>query len=111
MEENRYQKALRDVNQLLTLVKDDIDTRYHKLCAMTELEELVNKATAKKVIRRVESASYDCDDHSYGEFEYEVVVCPNCGMKLVDEAEEVDLTETEYCPFCGQHLDWENEDE
>lgn len=70
----------------------------------------VERRTPKKVIRRVENASYDCDDHIYGEFEYEVVVCPHCGNDLVNESEELDWNDIEYCLYCGQHLDWQHKE-
>lgn len=41
-----------------------------------------------------------------GELIYDTWRCPNC-----DEAYEVDYDEYDYCPNCGQRIDWSNKNE
>lgn len=39
-----------------------------------------------------------------------VCYCPACEKQIDDlwkgDADEADPLEPEYCPYCGQHLDW-----
>lgn len=41
------------------------------------------------------------DGYSDGEIVYDVWKCPNC-----DSAFELDYERHNYCPNCGQHIDW-----
>ena len=68
------------------------------------LQELVDKDTPKKVIVEGFANYSDCFDTciSYEE----IKKCPNCQQSLYDESEEVDLERYDYCPYCGQALDW-----
>ncbi len=64
-----------------------------------DIEELFKKDTPQKAVI-VEN------EHSWGKWSKMVVIehhCPNCN-------EEVDSV-MNYCCWCGQRLDWENEDE
>lgn len=74
------------------------------------LQELVDKATPKKLIHDIVSDSYD-EDGLPESFEYEVRKCPNCREHLVDESEDIDFSELPYCPYCGKALDWSEENE
>jgi hypothetical protein len=72
------------------------------------LQELVDKEVPKKGIKEIVLDAYDCDDRSI-DFEYEIVKCPNCNFHLVDETENWDFEDWNYCPNCGQALDWSDE--
>ena len=39
----------------------------------------------------------------------EAEICPNCGKDIYDD--EVEVSYYEYCPDCGQALDWSDENE
>ena len=39
----------------------------------------------------------------------EAEICPNCGKDIYDD--EVEVSYYEYCPECGQALDWSDENE
>lgn len=66
--------------------------------ARTLLMELIDKATPNKPM--IES-----DGDWNGEPVYDTWVCPNCETKY-----ELDYDHHDYCPNCGQHIDW-REDE
>lgn len=46
------------------------------------------------------------DGYADGAMVYDVWRCPNC-----DRAYEVDSDDYDYCPNCGQKLDWGNKDD
>ena len=46
------------------------------------------------------------DGYADGHLVYDTWICPNCGVKY-----EVDYEEYDYCPDCGQHIDWKQEQE
>ena len=68
------------------------------------LQELVDKETPMKVDTNTEGVYYRT---KYDEDVNRVVVpelnydCPRCGLNVV--------IDNEYCPQCGQHLNWSNE--
>ena len=76
---------------------------------LAPLNELVDKATPKKPIHDIICDSYDEDGFSES-FEYEVKKCPNCNVYLYDESEGLDFSELPHCPYCGQAIDWSEED-
>lgn len=45
---------------------------------------------------------YEGDGYADGELVYDTWICPNCGRHY-----EVDYDDYEYCPQCGQRIDWE----
>lgn len=49
---------------------------------------------------------YEGDGYADGELVYDTWICPNCGRHY-----EVDYDDYEYCPQCGQRIDWSGEDE
>ncbi len=71
------------------LYSEDFDT----------LQELVDKATPKKPF--YEADGYD----ENGELIYDTWICPNCNHYY-----EVDYDDYDYCPNCGQRLDWSDKD-
>ena len=63
------------------------------------LLEAVEKQTAKK-------PDYEGDGYSDGQLVYDTWICPCCGKRY-----EVDYDDYDYCPNCGQHIDWRTNDE
>ena len=72
------------------------------------LQELVDKETPKKPIKEIISDAYDCDDRNI-DFEWERTKCPHCDDDLINEYENRDFEDYDYCPFCGGRLDWSGE--
>lgn len=65
-----------------------------------EIISLKERNTPKK-------PDYEGDGYADGELVYDTWICPNCGTKY-----EVDYDEYDYCPECGQAIDWRvDEDE
>lgn len=70
-------------------------------CAIGTLEECraaVEKQTAKK-------PDYEGDGYADGHLVYDTWICPCCGKHY-----EVDYDNYNYCPDCGQKLDWSDEE-
>lgn len=79
-------KALEEVQQ------------YHQIGTVEECREAVEKQTAKK-------PDYEGDGFSDGQLVYDTWICPCCGKHY-----EVDCDRYDYCPNCGQHIDWGDEE-
>lgn len=94
---NKYQETLIDINKY-----------YDKDEQLDLLKELVEKATPKKPIAEMIICGFDDGDFG-GTFEYKKVICSNCKEILIDESEGVDLEGYDYCPHCGQAIDWSDE--
>lgn len=79
-------KALEEVQQ------------YRQIGTVEECREAVEKQTAKK-------PDYEGDGYSDGQLVYDTWICPCCGQHY-----EVDCDRYDYCPNCGQRIDWRDED-
>ena len=118
MKMNKYQEAIEKlrnskiklhvfVGQTEEIEAPTIFDFYHS--EIFALQELVEKATPKKVT--IETIVDGFDDGDFGgTFEYKKATCPNCEGILIDETEEVDLEGYDYCPNCGQALDWSDDE-
>lgn len=67
---------------------------YQKIGKVEETQEAMEKQIAKK-------PTYEGDGYSDGEIVYDTWICPCC-----DKEYEVDYDDYDYCPNCGQHIDW-----
>lgn len=63
-----------------------------------ECRAAVEKQTAKK-------PDYEGDGYADGHLVYDTWICPCCGKHY-----EVDYDNYNYCPDCGQKLDWSDEE-
>lgn len=73
--------------------------QYRKIGTVDECREAMEKQTSKE-------PDYEGDGYSNGQLVYDTWVCPCCEQRY-----EVDYDNYEYCPKCGQHIDWRNENE
>ena len=71
--------------------------RYRAIGTPEECRAAVKKQTAKK-------PDYEGDGYSDGHLVYDTWICPCCGKHF-----EVDYDDYDYCPECGQKLDWSTE--
>ena len=79
-------------------VKDDLED-YQQIGTLDEVREAVKKQNAKK-------PTYDGDGYAPdGTFVWDEWLCPHCGTIY-----EVDYDDYDYCPKCGQHIDWSGEE-
>lgn len=62
----------------------------------------------RKAVEKQTSKEPDCegDGYSNGQLVYDTWICPCCGHHY-----EVDYDDYDYCPKCGQHIDWSDENE
>ena len=98
---NKYQEAINyvvdrylDIDYQEKPMNDD--TKY----ALT-LQELVERATPKKVKNMKDQLNFKT-----GDFEYRSGECPVCGKENGCN----EFNENEYCRGCGQRLNWEDEE-
>lgn len=84
---NKYQEAL---NKIKNMGDKDLFNEFH-IEWVNILQELVDKETPKKFKKIL--------DYS--------VVCPNCGHHL----DKLYGRNYDYCPRCGQKLDWSDTNE
>ena len=68
---------------------------YKQIGTLEEVREAVEKQRAK-------SPTYDGDGYAPdGSFVWYEWLCPHCGSRF-----EVDIDDYNYCPNCGQCIDW-----
>lgn len=68
---------------------------YQQLGTLEEVRAAVEKQEAKK-------PTYDGDGYAPdGTFVWDEWICTNCGHRY-----EIDYEEHDYCPYCGQRIDW-----
>lgn len=97
---NKYQEAIHDLKMAVEYPKSKYnDSRLIDLC-FENIQELVEKATPKKVIKEI-GIGYEGYYDTIGHYET-FFCCPNC---------KVDVLGRGYCDNCGQALDWSNCDE
>ena len=102
---NKYQKALdRIVN---TIIEEEADGYWEPRTAgdfcwesRDILRELVDKETPKMPV--------EIQDDIFGDYH---LVCPNCGQGAIVIATRTDGKLYPRCPFCGQLLKGDDEDE
>ena len=74
--------------------------RYEDIGTLEEVLEAVEKQIPK-------SPTYDGDGYAPdGTFVWDEWLCPCCGSRF-----EVEYEEHDYCPNCGQKINWGEEDE
>ena len=78
----------------LTIVSNVDNIEWATMCA-----EAIEKQIPKKPI-------LEADGYADGELVYDTWYCPNC-----DKSYEVDYDSYDFCPNCGQAIDWSDEDE
>lgn len=73
-----------------------------------QLKDVDSKIIEKLIIEKQipKKPIFQGDGYYDGELVYDTWFCPNC-----DTAYEVDVDEYNYCPHCGQALDWSEEGE
>lgn len=72
--------------------------QYRKIGTVEECREAVEKQNSK-------NPDYEGDGYSNGQLVYDTWICPCCGHHY-----EVDYDDYDYCPKCGQKIDWSDEE-
>lgn len=83
-------------NTILVMVEEL--KQYRTIGTPEECRAAVEKQTAKK-------PDYEGDGYADGHLVYDTWICPCCGKHY-----EVDYDNYNYCPDCGQKLDWSDEE-
>lgn len=102
MSDSKYQEALDRVKEIYIYLCDEFNLKKSAVKMNDDIEvlqELVDKAVPKKPF--YEADGYD----ENGELIYDTCICPNCNHYY-----EVDYDDYDYCPNCGQAIDWSDED-
>ena len=94
---SKYQEALKTVKK--SCISAAMEFNFGELFeeeekALSTLQELIDKATPKKLVRYDFSKEWHCPNCGSGNGEYEGTVGTH-----------------NYCHFCGQALDWSDEDD
>ena len=87
-----YQEAKTVAVQALEEVQ-----QYRAIGTLEECRAAVEKQTARR-------PDYEGDGYADGHLVYDTWICPCCGKHY-----EVDYDNYNYCPDCGQKLDWSDE--
>lgn len=74
--------------------------QYQAIGTVEECQEAVEKQKAKKP----DIWGDGCDDE--GNMIYDMYNCPNCGKEY-----EIDYEKHDFCPHCGQAIDWRGDDD
>lgn len=96
---NKYQEAL-------DYAKKHLDSK-QDLERIGVLQELINKESPKKPHEKYYQIICGVDD-TMNCIDYH---CPNCGKKVVSDIVNYKYKEYRYCYYCGQAIDWSDEDE
>lgn len=62
-----------------------------------QVKQLKERDTAKR-------PTFEGDGYADGQMVYDTWICPNC-----ETAYEVDYDDYDFCPNCGQRIDWNEE--
>lgn len=101
MKDNKYQLALNYLIDNVEMLNRHIDDSFCMPCWLkNKLQELVDKSKPMKLF-------YEGDGYVDGELCYDTAICQNCGRHFERFYDE----HANYCPTCGQRLDWEDEEE
>ena len=83
-------------NTILVMVEEL--KQYRAIGTPEECRAAVEKQTARR-------PDYEGDGYADGHLVYDTWICPCCGKHY-----EVDYDNYNYCPDCGQKLDWSDEE-
>ena len=92
-----YKEALAEIKYQLEDV-GDYDVVYWD-CIPTAILKVCAEALEKQIPK---NPRFEGDWYVNGELVYDTWVCPSC-----NEEYEADYDHYEYCPYCGQAIDWE----
>lgn len=110
MTENEAVKIIREYSGLFPQARGEDEALEMAIKALEEVQQYraigtpeecraaVEKQTAKK-------PDYEGDGYADGHLVYDTWICPCCGKHY-----EVDYDNYNYCPDCGQKLDWSDEE-
>ena len=91
-----YKGREEKANTILVMVEEL--KQYRAIGTPEECRAAVEKQTARR-------PDYEGDGYSDGHLVYDTWICPCCGKHY-----EVDYDDYDFCPECGQCIDWSDEE-
>ena len=79
-------------------IDDNVYSDTSRVNEILELNKVVCEALEKQMPK---IPDYEGDGYADGFLVYDTWICPNCGKYY-----DVDFDDYEYCPLCGQAIDW-----
>ena len=106
---NKYDEIERIVNKMNNKdmandTADRLEELIKKLNYKTREEVLLGKFPNILAMRVPTSPELVGDGYSDGEIVYDTWICPNCKQEY-----EVEYEHYNFCPYCGQCIDWDIE--
>ncbi|MGN0398865.1 MAG: hypothetical protein ACI4EO_01940 [Blautia sp.] len=94
--QTRIEKMACDIG--ISVIQEFIE--YKKIGNIDDVKYAVDKQHPR-------SPTYEGDGYApNGTFVWDEWLCPNCGHRF-----EVEYEEYDYCPYCGQAIDWSEKDD
>lgn len=84
------------IQEAFEIIKDEIP---YESGVINEALNMVEGAVGKQIPRKPDYEGDGYDEDGY--LIYDTWICPNCGKHY-----EVDYDDYNFCPECGQALDW-----
>lgn len=84
------------IQEAFEIIKDEIP---YESGVINEALKMVEGAVGKQIPRKPDYEGDGYDEDGY--LIYDTWICPNCGKHY-----EVDYDDYNFCPECGQALDW-----
>ena len=88
-------EAIEVFKERLALIKE------HYAEEVKDYEEALEIGIQAREKQIAKKPTYEGDAYSDGQLVYDTWVCPCCGRSY-----ELDYDDCDYCPNCGQNLDW-----
>lgn len=103
------------MNDVINRINMSVDNTIEDFLVRSVREEAYKTKTdiiinARKILEAVQkqipkNPILEADGYADGELVYDTWYCPNC-----DKSYEVDYDSYDFCPNCGQHILWEDEE-
>lgn len=101
MDEKKVREAIYCMKASIGETMCEECVNYYK-CDHTKMDDMMRTAIEALEKQLPKKPTYEGDGYAPdGTFVYDTWECPNCG-----ECYEVDYDDYDYCPKCGQKIDW-----
>ena len=101
MDEKKVREAIYCMKASIGETMCEECVNYYK-CDHTKMDDMMRIAIEALEKQLPKKPTYEGDGYAPdGTFVYDTWECPNCG-----ECYEVDYDDYDYCPKCGQKIDW-----
>lgn len=101
MDEKKVREAIYCMKESIGETMCEECVNYYE-CDLTKMDDMMRtaiEALEKQLPKKPDFEGEGCDQE--GNLIYDTWICPNC-----EEYYEVDYDDYDYCPNCGQRIDW-----